>query len=129
MAVRLLVFGATLGLSACSPRTDNQMAQSVLQLKERVGQLEARMSKIEASPGPGDAWVLWYSEENLRGPTWRAPTADGAYPTKDACLAAAVIWSIPGGKQLGSDPFVVQNKDWRVTRRCLPKGVEMTQRR
>jgi hypothetical protein len=127
----ILALGATATLCACAPQGDTQTAQSIAQLSERFGRVEARMSKLETAPAAGvdEVWVLWHAETNLKtalNGLW--PTAESAYPTKEGCLAAGALWSLPDGKQLSTDPVVVENKEWRMTVRCLPKGVDPIQR-
>ena len=124
-----LTCGAAAVLFGCSPQTDSQTAQAVSRLSERFDQLDARIARLEATPASGDPWIMWHAETNLKNAlngTW--PTAEAGYPTKQDCLSDAGRWSLPNGQQVGNDPVIWENKEWRMTLRCLPKGVDPIQR-
>lgn len=124
--IALLSISAAASLLACSPQSDTQTAQAINQLSEKLNGLEARLTKVESTAASrGEPWILWHAEINLTNPlngVW--PTAEAGYPTKEGCLTGAGRWSLPDGKQMGDDPVIWQSKTWRLTVRCLPKGVD-----
>lgn len=109
-------------LTACYPQSDSQSNAQLAAIQSQLRQIESRLAKLEKNNSSGE-WVLWLTQVN-RGYLGGAPTAQSAYPTKESCLKAAYDWSLPGGKVMGEDPYIVQTSTEQLTYRCLPMGVE-----
>jgi hypothetical protein len=69
--------------------------------------------------------VLWQSQQDLHNAFNSGyPTAQSAYATKELCVQASQGWSIPEEKVIAMDPYIIENKAYRVTYRCLPTGIK-----
>jgi hypothetical protein len=122
----VIMLTAAAVLSGCDAVSDYRSQLS--KLDTQVTALNQRVTTLEAAAAlpPPETYVMWESEilmANVLG--GKPPTAEGAYPSKSACLRAAEAWTATdGGAEVSSDPVVFQSKKWKVMLRCLPKGVE-----
>ncbi len=94
----------------------------VVTLRAQITSLRSQVAQLKKNASSG-RWVLWYSETGLNSLYRSGITPTSAYPTKKVCLGAAKGWSLPGAKIMGLDPYIIENKTYRVTYRCLPRGV------
>lgn len=111
-------------LNSCSPQTNSQTNAQLAAIQTQLKQLNAQLAKIEQDKSSGE-WILWLTRQDPRN-LWNGiyTNAQSAFPTKESCLKAAYGWSLPGGKIIGMDPYIVQTSTEMLTYRCLPKGVK-----
>lgn len=122
----LMLLVAAMVLTACSQLFDPpDNATQLAALQKQLSQIESQVAHLAKTTSSGEGeWVLWYSETSMRDAlAGSGVTPYGAYPTKSGCLDAAATWSIPDGKLIATDPYIIENKTIQVIYRCLPRGV------
>lgn len=127
----LLLLLSAMVLAACSQLFDPpDNATKLAALQKQLSQITSDVAKLEIQVGSlrtasSGEWVLWYSEMNLQNSLISSGiTPQSAYPTKEECLTAAQTWSLPGGKVIGLDPYVIETKTIQVMYRCLPRDIK-----
>lgn len=110
-------------LASCYPQPDSQTNAQISAMQAQLRQIQTQLAQLEKSQASGE-WVLWLSQVDRHSFGGGYPTAQSAYPTKESCLSAASGWSLPDGKVIATDPYIIQNNSYELTYRCLPIGVK-----